>query len=250
MIPSPRPVSLGSDQRAGFHVLSPPAGADLSAVREPLRALQQTEVPAGRWRHERLVRWRARSTSIRAPRAPQGTRFVQDTEVRTRLDGIFCGIDWSERHHDVALVDTDGNQVAKAAHQRRQRWVPCAARPAGPARRQHRAPDSGGHRDTAGSAAPVPACHRSQGLRDQPARRRPLPGSCQRCSRQVRRRRRPGVGQHPAHRPPRPPSAARGQRTGPSLSRCWPARTRTRSGIGSRWSTGCALTCANTSQPR
>lgn len=26
---------------------------------------------------------------------------------------IFCGIDWSERHHDVALVDQDGQLVAK-----------------------------------------------------------------------------------------------------------------------------------------
>ena len=26
---------------------------------------------------------------------------------------IFCGIDWAERHHDVALVDTDGKLVAK-----------------------------------------------------------------------------------------------------------------------------------------
>jgi transposase len=27
--------------------------------------------------------------------------------------GIACGIDWSERHHDIALVDHDGNVVAK-----------------------------------------------------------------------------------------------------------------------------------------
>ncbi|TWH17957.1 transposase IS116/IS110/IS902 family protein [Rhodococcus rhodochrous J45] len=26
---------------------------------------------------------------------------------------MFCGIDWSERHHDVAVVDQDGNLVAK-----------------------------------------------------------------------------------------------------------------------------------------
>ena len=26
---------------------------------------------------------------------------------------IWCGIDWSERHHDVALVDDDGVLVAK-----------------------------------------------------------------------------------------------------------------------------------------
>jgi transposase len=27
--------------------------------------------------------------------------------------GLFCGIDWSEDHHDVAVVDTDGRLVAK-----------------------------------------------------------------------------------------------------------------------------------------
>ena len=26
---------------------------------------------------------------------------------------VFCGIDWSERHHDVALVDQDGVLIAK-----------------------------------------------------------------------------------------------------------------------------------------
>jgi hypothetical protein len=26
---------------------------------------------------------------------------------------VFCGIDWSERHHDVALVDQDGTLIAK-----------------------------------------------------------------------------------------------------------------------------------------
>ena len=26
---------------------------------------------------------------------------------------VFCGIDWSERHHDVALVDQDGALIAK-----------------------------------------------------------------------------------------------------------------------------------------
>ena len=26
---------------------------------------------------------------------------------------LFCGIDWAEDHHDVALVDAEGNLVAK-----------------------------------------------------------------------------------------------------------------------------------------
>lgn len=49
-------------QRVRFPLSSAPAGADLSAVREP-RALRQTEIPAGRWRHERPMRWRPPSTS-------------------------------------------------------------------------------------------------------------------------------------------------------------------------------------------
>ena len=26
---------------------------------------------------------------------------------------IWCGIDWAERHHDIALVDDNGKLVAK-----------------------------------------------------------------------------------------------------------------------------------------
>jgi transposase len=26
---------------------------------------------------------------------------------------MYCGIDWSERHHDLAVVDTDGRLAAK-----------------------------------------------------------------------------------------------------------------------------------------
>jgi hypothetical protein len=26
--------------------------------------------------------------------------------------GVFCGIDWAEDHHDVALVDADGKPIA------------------------------------------------------------------------------------------------------------------------------------------
>lgn len=32
---------------------------------------------------------------------------------RKRLNAIFCGIDWAEGHHDIALVDQDGSQLAK-----------------------------------------------------------------------------------------------------------------------------------------
>jgi hypothetical protein len=26
---------------------------------------------------------------------------------------VYCGIDWAEKHHDIALVDADGQLVAK-----------------------------------------------------------------------------------------------------------------------------------------
>ena len=29
------------------------------------------------------------------------------------LGQVYCGIDWAENHHDVALVDAEGNLVAK-----------------------------------------------------------------------------------------------------------------------------------------
>ena len=32
--------------------------------------------------------------------------------MRNRLT-IFCGIDWAEDHHDIAIVDKTGTQLAK-----------------------------------------------------------------------------------------------------------------------------------------
>jgi hypothetical protein len=29
------------------------------------------------------------------------------------LVAVFCGIDWAEDHHDIALVDQDGTLLAK-----------------------------------------------------------------------------------------------------------------------------------------
>lgn len=29
------------------------------------------------------------------------------------MNKIFCGIDWAEGHHDIALVDQEGSQVAQ-----------------------------------------------------------------------------------------------------------------------------------------
>lgn len=29
------------------------------------------------------------------------------------MSKVYCGIDWAEKHHDVAVVDADGMLVAK-----------------------------------------------------------------------------------------------------------------------------------------
>jgi hypothetical protein len=45
-----------------------------------------------------------RALSIRAP----ASRTRHDEEIAVS----FCGIDWADAHHAVAVVDTDGNVVA------------------------------------------------------------------------------------------------------------------------------------------
>jgi hypothetical protein len=61
---------------------------------------------------------RPQSLAIRAPRVlarascPIGTVRLVEVKVNTR-PLVTCGIDWAERHHDVALVDAEGQLVAK-----------------------------------------------------------------------------------------------------------------------------------------
>ena len=39
------------------------------------------------------------------------------------MDKVFCGIDWAEQHHDVAVVDQDGKLIAKKRiHDTLQGW--------------------------------------------------------------------------------------------------------------------------------
>ncbi len=121
---------------------------------------------------------------------------------------VFCGIDWAEAHHDVALVDETGNRLVKLrisndAEGYRQLLEVLAE-----------------HGDT--PAAPVPvtietgrgpsgrcSTHRHlAGVRDQPAGHRTLPRPAQPLPRQVRSRRRSGPGQHRAQRRRGTPAAA------------------------------------------
>jgi hypothetical protein len=38
---------------------------------------------------------------------------IVDENRRSGSMAMFCGIDWAEDHHDIALVDQDGTLVAK-----------------------------------------------------------------------------------------------------------------------------------------
>ena len=121
---------------------------------------------------------------------------------------VFCGIDWSERHHDVALVDQDGALIAK--------------------RRIGESVEDFAELLTllaeAGDSAeePIPvAIETSRGLLVAALRAtgRPiyainadgsvaLPGAALRVAQEIRPRRRDDLGEHLAHRRPRPPQAA------------------------------------------
>ena len=73
---------------------------------------------------------------------------------------VFCGIDWAEDHHDVALVDADGKLLGQTPHRRRRGRVRAAAAAARRRRRQRRRPDPGGDRDQPRAAGRLPARHR------------------------------------------------------------------------------------------
>jgi Transposase len=135
------------------------------------------------------------------------------------------GIDWSEDHHDVAVVDADGRLVAKRrigddaagfgqllevlaeAGDRPEAPVPVAIETAR------------GCWWPAGAPPAVHLCH-------QPAGRGPLSGPPCGLGQDVRPRRCGRVGQHLAHRPGGPPAAAGRLRAGPRHRRAGPRPTR------------------------
>jgi transposase len=100
---------------------------------------------------------------------------------------IYCGIDWAERTHDVALADDSGQLLAK----------------------RHITDDAAGytilldllaeHGDTEQDPIPV-AIETSRGLL--------VPRPALRLTQKVRSRRRPGTREHPPHRHARPPATA------------------------------------------
>lgn len=55
------------------------------------------------------------SPGIRSPRTPN--RLTTETtsweRVRSKVVNVYCGLDWAEHHHDVALVDEVGALLAR-----------------------------------------------------------------------------------------------------------------------------------------
>jgi Transposase len=159
---------------------------------------------------------------------------------------VFCGIDWSEDHHQVAVVDTSGHLVAK------QRITDDAA---GLSQLLGMLAEAGDHTQ---GPIPVaiqtargcwwPACAPPAGrLCDQPDGRMPLPAAA--C----------GLGQEDATTPTRscsptscaptwrPTGRCRPTPNWSVRSPCWPAPPRTRSGTAPGPTTSCARCCASSS---
>jgi hypothetical protein len=161
---------------------------------------------------------------------------------------IWCGIDWSERHHDVALVDDDGVLIAK-------RRIPDSA--AGFRQLLELLAE---HSERSDAPIPVaietakgllPAALRAAGYqlfpinplavaryrdryavsraKSDPAMRWCWPTSCA------------PTGPRIVHCPPTASS--------PPASGCWPAPSKTRSGIANRRRTSCGHCCASTTPP-
>ena len=158
---------------------------------------------------------------------------------------VYCGIDWAEGHHDIAVVDDDGRLVAK----RRIEETPAGvAELIGDAGRGRRRPGGAG-----------------------PGRDRDTARVCwwRRCGRPVGRSIRstrwrwPGIGNAPRCRARRvimwtrwrwrtfcaptgtcigccPTTARR-----PGRSACWPAATRTRCGGAPSWCRSCGRGCSS-----
>ena len=124
---------------------------------------------------------------------------------------VFCGIDWAEDHHDIALVDRDGQLLARRRISDDAAGL-AALLTARQPRRQRRRPDPGGDRNPARAADRLPARHRPPGLPHQPDGCGPLPGPALGRGPQIRPRRRGRPGEHLAHRPARAPAAARRHR--------------------------------------
>ncbi len=162
-----------------------------------------------------------RESASDACHAAPGDVFGADLGRNVDLK-VFCGIDCAERHHDVAVVDEEGKLVAKrrigdglAGFNELVEMLAAAG-------------------DSATDPIPVTietprgllvAALRSSGRRIYSFN--PTAVACYRERLTVSRKKSDHAdamvfGQHPAHRCPRPPGAAAGQRTGSSRRRACP----------------------------
>ena len=79
------------------------------------RALAEIcDVPAGRWDRERLNRRPGRRALLLGRRTrPTGRRTLIASNSEGEQVAAYCGIDWAEGHHDIAVVDDQGTLLAK-----------------------------------------------------------------------------------------------------------------------------------------
>ena len=171
--------------------------------------------------------------------------------MRTRGSSVavFCGIDWAEDHHDIALVDHDGTLAGQTPDRRRRGRVRRAAAAAGRGRRQRRTSRSR-WRSRPAAACWWPACAPPDARCSRSTRCR-----CRATATGTRSR---GTSPTPATRSCWPTSCAptwpRTDRCPPTpnwprRSRCSPAPNRTRSGRAPTRTTSCARCCASSTPP-
>jgi transposase len=69
------------------------------------------------WGHEPLVGCRAKGAlplgSVRVPDRLGPGNQISTMDRRDKILEVFCGIDWAEAHHDVALINGEGTLIAK-----------------------------------------------------------------------------------------------------------------------------------------
>src|SRR5436309_14637198 len=121
---------------------------------------------------------------------------------------VFCGIDWSERHHDVALVDQDGTLIAKRRIGESVEDFTELLALLAEAGDSAEEPIPVAIETTRGSAGCRTAGHRPPDLCHQPDGGGALSRAALRVAQEIRPCRCDDLGKHPAHRRPCPPRAS------------------------------------------
>lgn len=140
---------------------------------------------------------------------------------------VYCGIDWAEGHHDIALVDDDGKLVAKRRIKESLDGVAELTVMLTEGGDSVEEPIPVAIENPAGAAGCGAARHRPTDLPEQPAGGGPVSGTDVGVGQEERPCRCDGVGEHPARRPASAPDAARrlgagplGDGVGPCLPGC------------------------------